>query len=204
MRAFGREARLARGDVDRAGRGVLAVQRALRAAQDFDLLDIEEVERRGGAASVINLVDVDADARLDAVVGEAEWRAEAANVHAGVARITGIELHRRLQLRQPADVEGAGRFDRVRIQHRDRQRHVLHRLFAAPCSNSNVLDFFIRRDVCVAIRGKSSVRATCDCQREQRCVAQQLAVIPSYTHFFETPMMASAAAHGVAAVGEIS
>ncbi len=100
---FRREARLARSDVDGAGGRVLAVQRALRTAQHFDLLDIEEVERRRGAARVVDLVDVEADALLDAVVRETEWRTETADVHGRVALVAGIELDRRLQLVEPAD-----------------------------------------------------------------------------------------------------
>ena len=44
------EGRLPSRDVDRAGRGVLAIKRALRAAQDLDPVDIQEVEGRRGDA----------------------------------------------------------------------------------------------------------------------------------------------------------
>jgi hypothetical protein len=43
--AFKAEGRLVRGDVDRACRGVLAIERALRPAQHFDLRHIEEIEQ---------------------------------------------------------------------------------------------------------------------------------------------------------------
>ena len=53
----------------------------------------EEIERRGGDAVVIDLVDIDADALLDAVIGQAQRRADAADVDRGVARILRKELH---------------------------------------------------------------------------------------------------------------
>jgi hypothetical protein len=129
-RAFGREARRLGGDVDRAGGGVLAVERALRPAQHLDALDVEEVESRRAGAGVIDLVDIEADARLDAVVDQAERLAEAADVDRRVARVGRIELQRRLDLRELEHVERAGLFDARGIDHRDRQRHVLHRLGA--------------------------------------------------------------------------
>ena len=103
-----REARLPRRDVDRARGGVLAEQRALRSAQHFDPLDVEEVERRRRRPRVEDAVDVEADARLDAVVGQPERRAEAADVDRRVARVGRIELDGRNQLLQPVDVERAG------------------------------------------------------------------------------------------------
>src|SRR5690606_3670098 len=63
--AFGPRARLARVQLDRAALRVHAGQRTLRAAQDFDALEIEQVERRSGDRAEVDVVDVDADARLD-------------------------------------------------------------------------------------------------------------------------------------------
>jgi hypothetical protein len=62
--------RLVGADVDRAGGGVLAVERALRAAQHLDLLDVEEVEHCRGGPREIDIVHVDADALLEPVVGQ--------------------------------------------------------------------------------------------------------------------------------------
>src|SRR5690606_26538523 len=69
------EGRLVGRDVDRARRGVLAVERALRTAQDLDLGHVEEVEHRRGDAGVVDVVDIDADALLEAVTGQAERHA---------------------------------------------------------------------------------------------------------------------------------
>ncbi len=83
---FGREARRARRNVERARCGVLAVERPLRAAENLDLRDIDEVEGRGADAADIDAVDIEADALLDTVVGQAERRAQTANVDRRVAR----------------------------------------------------------------------------------------------------------------------
>ncbi len=53
------------GDIfDRAADRVAAVKRALRTAQYFDLADIVNIEDRGLRAGIVNVVDVNADARL--------------------------------------------------------------------------------------------------------------------------------------------
>ena len=49
---------------------------------------VEEVERRRGGTGVEDAVDIETDARLDAVVGESEGRAKAADVDRRVARIS--------------------------------------------------------------------------------------------------------------------
>ena len=119
------EGRLARGHVDRARRGVLAEQGALRAAQHFDPLDVEEVEGRRRRAGIEDPVDVHPDAGLDAVVGEPERRAEAANLDRRVARVGRIERDGRHQLLQPVHVEGAGVLDQLAVHDGDRDRHFL-------------------------------------------------------------------------------
>ena len=52
-------------ELDRAADGVLAVERALRAAQDFDPLDVEQVELVAADARQIDVVDIDADGRVE-------------------------------------------------------------------------------------------------------------------------------------------
>src|SRR5690606_34461516 len=56
---------LAGADQDRAADRVAAEQRALRAAQDLDAADVAEFDRAADRATDVNLVDVDADARID-------------------------------------------------------------------------------------------------------------------------------------------
>ena len=49
----------------RAADGVLARERALRPAQDFDTVEIEQVEQRAEGDASIDIVDVEADAWVD-------------------------------------------------------------------------------------------------------------------------------------------
>ncbi len=46
----------------RAADRVLAGERALRAAQDFDAVEVEQVEQRGGQRRVVDVVDIESDA----------------------------------------------------------------------------------------------------------------------------------------------
>ncbi|HPF25862.1 MAG TPA: hypothetical protein PK159_04645 [Steroidobacteraceae bacterium] len=54
----------ARDQLDRAGRRVASVQGALRATQDFEALDVEQIECRAILASYVHVVDVDAHRRI--------------------------------------------------------------------------------------------------------------------------------------------
>ena len=58
--AFG----LLREQLDGAADGVASRQRALRAAQDFDAIEIEQIEQRAGQRGQVDVVDVQADARF--------------------------------------------------------------------------------------------------------------------------------------------
>jgi hypothetical protein len=86
-RQFGVEARLARGDVDRAGRGVLTEQRALRSMQHFDLLQVDEVELGLAGARIIDAVEIEADTIFEAVDRDRGVGTQAADVEVAVARI---------------------------------------------------------------------------------------------------------------------
>src|SRR5690606_30078257 len=57
--------RILGGQLDRAAGGVLAVQRALRAAQHFHLGDVEQGEQRAVDARVVDVVDVHAHAGVE-------------------------------------------------------------------------------------------------------------------------------------------
>ena len=139
------KARLARRDVDGARRRVLAVERTLRPAQHFDPIDIEEIECRRCRSRIIDIVDIDADARFDAVVGKTESRPEPADVERGVARILRIELQRRSQLLHAVDVERAGPVDMFTTQHRQGDRHGLRRFRPVPRGDEDNVALICRR-----------------------------------------------------------
>ena len=159
-----RAARLARRDQDRAGGRVLPEQGALRSAQDLDAIDVDEIERRRGRPSVEHAVDVKTDAGLDAVVRQAERRAEPANVHTGIARIRGVQLESRDQLLHAIGVERAGVFERVTTDDGERDRHVLRELFLAASRDRHLFDTRIacRGDL---LRRNRRARAKSNCSR---------------------------------------
>ena len=121
-----------RGDVDRPGGGVLAVKRPLGTAQDFDLGDVEEVERGGGDARVIDVVDIDADALVEAIVGQPERHTDAADIHGRVARVRAEKVQRGSELLQSPDVESAGVIDLLAADDGNRQGNVLRGFEPAP------------------------------------------------------------------------
>src|SRR5690606_27981087 len=61
-------ARLSRIELDRAADRVTAGQRALRTAQHLDAIEVEQIEQRARQRRVVDVVDVDTDARLERVV----------------------------------------------------------------------------------------------------------------------------------------
>jgi len=99
--------RFARDDADGATDGVAAEQRALRALQDLDTLDIEQVLIGTDGARVIDTVHVHANARIEierkVVLTNATDRGRQHGVGAGERR-TLIEVHIRRQPRQAVDV----------------------------------------------------------------------------------------------------
>ena len=96
--------RLAGGDENCTGAGVLAEQRSLRPAQHFDPADIEEGAANLTLATGVDAIDERADRRLEA---EIEPRRESADRHAGLLAAFGDRQAGRLarQLAQVGDVE---------------------------------------------------------------------------------------------------
>ena len=172
------ECRLARGDIDRARRRVLAIQRALWPAQHFDPVDIEKVESRRSGARVVDIVDIDPDTRLDAVVGQAERCAEPANVERRVARVLREKLQGRRQLLDPVDIERAGAVDMRAVEHRQRDRHRLRSFgTVARGDQDDAVIHDIRRGRCRSCGrrriGSRGERRVCGDQRQRRDSSQQ-------------------------------
>ena len=127
------------GELDRTASGVLAVERALRAAQHFHLLHVEQREQRAVDARVVDVVHVHADARIERLQGVG--LADAADEHVdAVGRTTAlhdVEVgHGTLQT-----IDGGGLLFREigfgEGAHRD--RHVEDRLLAPACSHHHVV-----------------------------------------------------------------
>src|SRR5665213_1615450 len=101
--SFERElfARIARHDADGAADGVTSEQSALRAFEDFDARDVEEIDVRADRASEINAVQIDAHAGIEVerevVLADA---ADRGREHRGVAgeRRAAVEVDVRGQV----------------------------------------------------------------------------------------------------------
>ena len=130
--AVAREFELGRGgvDVDEAGRGVAAAQRALRAAEDLDPVERSEFGQRIARARTIDAVDEDRDRAFEA--GVVADRTNATNTGRTIGFVTGRgDQQRRRDLVEVANV-GHARFLEHFARHcRDRDRNVGQRLFAA-------------------------------------------------------------------------
>jgi hypothetical protein len=99
----------ARGDdANRAGRGVFAVERALRAAQDFDPLDVGEVADRRAGAGAINAVNENADRGFEARIVRAGADAADGGRGAGGLRLAGANAQVRRHLAQIGQRVDAG------------------------------------------------------------------------------------------------
>ena len=136
---------LARDDAHGAAERVLAEQRALRAAQHLDALDVEQVQDGALRTAVVDVVDVDRHAGLERqrVVAQAD----AANERGGRRAPAGAERrddrvrHERVEIER---ARRAARFEHVARERRDRERRLLQVLFAEPCRDDDFLESLLR------------------------------------------------------------
>jgi len=134
-------ARLRADDLDGAAGGVAAIERSLRAAQNFDALNVKQNTLGHHRDRIGDIVHIDADGRR--VVGGVIAKADTAN---GKTRLAGTELafdfkvgrvifetvHLARSLRKQV---GAGK-------HIERNADILRRLFAPLCGDD---DFVLRQ-----------------------------------------------------------
>ena len=134
-----------RGDVTRhvldcACNRVLAVQRALRAAQHFDALDVVNIEQGALRPRDVDVVEVDADARLEAP--QRVVLADAADV--GIDRASGraprVDLDVRRVRRHVFERADVLFQQLVGGERGDRDRDVLQALFAPTGRDYDLLD----------------------------------------------------------------
>src|SRR3546814_20449115 len=91
--------------------------------RSFDLRKIDEIELQLADAPVIDIVDIDADAILETVVGQRHIAAEAANVDVGIAGVEAEHLQARTELLHlragiiPRCLKRVGIYDRMRQGH---------------------------------------------------------------------------------------
>jgi hypothetical protein len=133
--------RLARVQLDRAADGVASGQRALRATQDLDTLEVEQVEHRAGQRGVVHVVHIDADAGLQRGVEIALADAADRGGDGGPeGRALRLEGDVRRLARQLCDVGLRAILEHARGDRRDRERGVLNVLFAELRGDDDLLD----------------------------------------------------------------
>ncbi len=130
-------------DIDRAAGGVAPIKRALRPAQHFGMIDIEEVIGELAGTAEIDAILIDADAALQPVA-DLGGAADAADRQDGLARIGLGQVQIRRHLLQLSRGLDAQQVQRRAADHRDRHRHVLRVLGPQPGGH---LDFL--KTVCI-------------------------------------------------------
>ncbi len=118
--------------LDGAADRVLAVERALRSAQHLDALDVEDVEQRALRPGDVDVVEIEADAGVDAPqrIGLADAAHEGGQRRRLVAPGIDREVrHAGLDLR---DIGGGDVLQLFTLDHGDRHRHLLDVLLALP------------------------------------------------------------------------
>ncbi len=123
-----------------AANGVLAVEGALRTTQDLDPLQVQQIELAAPDTAVIDVVDIDADGRVEGLQGVR--LAHAADVDIGRVRRTPaldqVQVrHRALQVR---DLLRARALQRLAAEGREGQRGLLGRFLGAAGGDDDVLD----------------------------------------------------------------
>src|SRR5690242_1817901 len=101
---------LARDDVDCATQGVLAVDRALRSAKNFDAFDVDQRVVQVRRIGLVDAVDEDADARLNGL-HQRDAHAADGNEHASGTVAVDVEVGR--QQRHVFDRNQAATLDRL-------------------------------------------------------------------------------------------
>ena len=117
--------------LDRTTDRVLAGQSALRAAQNFDTLEVQQVHDRAGQRGVINVIDIDADAGLECGV-EVELTDTADRCAHGraIGCALGLEGDVRCLVSDFTEVGLVARLQQITGDGGDGQRRGLHALLA--------------------------------------------------------------------------
>jgi hypothetical protein len=165
--------------LDGAADRVAPRERALRAAQDFHPFDVHEVEQRAGQCRQVDVVDVDADARLDREVGIV--LADAADVGDETRRVFLVLRGQRDVGRLAGnlgDVRLAAPLEHVAGDGGDGQRRVLQVLPAELRGDDHLLERIgLRGLLCKQRTGKSNPQ-DCGNRLDQRLAARSSHLTP--------------------------
>jgi hypothetical protein len=126
-----------RHELDRAADRVLAVERALRAAQDLDAIHVKEVELVAANTGKIDVVDIDADGRVESL--ECVGLADAANVDVRrVRRATALDdVEVRNRALKAGRVRCLDPVESALIESGDRSRNALQALLSSAGGNDD-------------------------------------------------------------------
>ncbi len=126
--------------VDRAADGIATEVRALRTAQHFDALEVDDL-RIAGAGHDVELVDVERVGRGPHVGVLVQLVADTAHAQVfAVARAVAAEAHVRRQREVILDTLHVGVAQRLLADRGDRDRHVLDGLRASLRGNDDFID----------------------------------------------------------------
>jgi hypothetical protein len=128
-------------ELDRAADRVAAGQRTLRPTQHLDPIEIEQVEDRSGQRGIIDIVDIEADARLqrriEVILADA---ADAGDQRGAEGRALRLQRDRWRLVCDLCDVGLAARLQHCAGNGGDRQRRLLQILFAKLGGDDDFLD----------------------------------------------------------------
>ena len=151
--AFELAGRLLRHDIDRAAQRITAIERALGATQDFDMVDIRHVGHVADRLGDEDAVDIEADGRVP-IRGRVDGDA-AADGEVGFGLIAG-GLDQRDVRREALDAANVGdaAFLKIgRVERRHRDRHVAQLLLTALGRNDDFLKAALGRGVLRGLGG---------------------------------------------------
>ena len=143
-------------EIDRAGEAVAPVERALRALDDLDALDVEQVEIEPGPARDIDAVEEDLD--VVHVAEKVVLREAADRRDREIFADQRVEDEPRGQRRDIAQVADTGRLDVLRGEGRDRDRDRLQAFGGLAGRHDDFLELeSVRRPLALRLLAKAAV-----------------------------------------------
>ncbi len=125
---------------DRSTQAVLAEQSSLRTAQHFDAIQVQQVHVGAGQCAVVDIIDIDADARIGRV--DEVRSVDAAHADGCVGSVAGVRLHE-IRIRDDAaqllHVADALLLEALALHGCDRDRRVLQVLLAVLGGHDDLL-----------------------------------------------------------------
>ena len=158
--------------LDRPAGGVLAVQRALRAAQHFHALDVEQADQPALDARVVDVIDIHAHARVEGLQCVRLANAADEDVHRRGRAAALHDVHVRHRALQAVDAVRLQVLHVIAAERGDRHRHLFQRLVAAPRTDRHFLQFLDFSFLRCRRLGTGTLARLLRVQRRDDCQAQ--------------------------------